>query len=159
MSKRRYFSRAALAIVSTWPIAACSSDAPTSPTMASRDQIAAAVAPGDRDPSVPVAAHLFCYRVMSWRVRRMSFGGACVISNFVGGGVLKLDNHQVRNWAPDNSRNQGPRHHPRDLGLTAQGCRPASIMAASRFGVMCATNSPVSVFVHFTRRDLRVPMF
>ncbi len=75
MSNRLYFSRATLAVASTLVIAACSSDAPTSPTMVSQNQTVAAVAPAIAIQASPLLRNL-CYPARSYSVRGCPSGAS-----------------------------------------------------------------------------------
>jgi hypothetical protein len=149
MSKRLYFSRAALAVASTLLIAACSSDAPTSPTMASQDQMAAAVAPAIAIQASPLLRNL-CYPAISYSVRGCPSGASVSISNS-GGGTLNWTTTKSATWL---RRSPKSGTAPSTLGIWVDGAGlpPGEYYGRIKIWATGATNSPVSVFVHFTRR-------
>jgi len=148
MSRRLYFSRATFAVASTLVIAACSSDAPTSPTMVSQNQTAAAVAPAIAIQVSPLLRNL-CYPARAYSVRGCPSGASVSISNS-GGGTLNWTTTKSATWLR-RSPISGTAPSTLKIWVDGAGLPPGEYYGRIKIWATGATNSPVSVFVHVTR--------
>jgi hypothetical protein len=144
MSKRRFFSRLALAVASTAVIAACSSDTPTSPMTASPSLAAVA-------PAIGLSPTTFrlCYPGGgSTRVCWPS--GSLSISN-AGGGTLNWTATKSKTWLKISPR-LGTAPSTMKVWVDPTGLLRGTYSGRITVWATGATNSPRTVVVYFTRR-------
>src|SRR5882724_13146034 len=140
MSKRRFFSRVALAVASSAVIAACSSDTPTSPMTASPSLTAVAPAIGVS----PTTFHLCYPGGGSTRVCYPS--GSLSISN-TGGGTLNWTATKSPTWLKISPR-LGTAPSTMKVSVDPTGLLRGTYSGRITVWATGATNSPQTVVVY-----------
>jgi hypothetical protein len=150
MSKRPYFSRAALAVASTLVIAACSSDMPTRPPdmptgpPAAAQSLAAAPTISLQKSNVWAAVGL-CYPGWSGSTRGCYSSGSLYISN-TGGGTLNWTATKNATWIKRSPR-IGTAPSTVKVWVDGTGLPSGTYYGRIKVWATGATNSPQTVLV------------
>jgi len=145
MSKSVFLSKAFLTFV-TVAVAACSSDAATSPTTAAQNLTAA-------DPTIAIQASpllsMLCYPARYYSVRGCASGAWATISN-TGGGTLAWTSSKTATWLR-RSPVSGTAPSSMKIWVDGTGLPPGSYSGQIKIWAKGATNSPQTIYVHVTR--------
>jgi hypothetical protein len=152
MSKGGYFGHAALAVASTMVLAACSSDTPTGPPMASQSLTATA-------PTITVNWSLlqpgirFCYPTVfipaSVRGVWCYSSGSLYISN-TGGGTLNWTSTKSATWIKRSPR-YGTAPSSMKVWVDGTGLPKGTYNGKIKVWATGATNSPQTVYITMHR--------
>ena len=148
MIRRRRFGQVALAVTSTLLIAACSSDTPTSPPVASLSLTAAPTIAISPLPYV-VRRYGLCYP--GYGGNRPCWSSTSVSITNTGGGTLNWTSTKSATWLK-RSPKYGTAPSTMKIWVDGTGLPPGTYYGWIKVWATGATNSPQTVVVHFTRR-------